>query len=616
MRQDETKNVTGPDLPQLRRTRVPLWLVLLGVVLCVALAPLALFGWLTIDHTQDALVTAQQERQLQQAAAIAQRLQSFVEQEGREATKLSESLAHTDASEPMLLRSLLSDFLDDTLVMARLNRAGDASVDASRPDFVLTRPMAEALDRDVAQLLERASNGVRLSTPSGLISGPFSLGPQRSLAITVSSPVLHGGELVGIYQGVAVFQEIWEQALAANPAPTRLFLITPGGEIVARSAAEAAETPTTIRRRDVVQQWVTSRGRSSGARRYEMKRGGDETLRCLGSIASTSDGWGVFVEVDERLALAPVARLRSQVLFGGIVAALLALGAAVVLGGVISRPVTRLAQISKRLAEGDFSVRADASRVAELDDLGQHFNGMARRLGELVERFRAAAREVNDMFLGTIRALSEAIDEKDPYTKGHSVRVSRYSVIIGRYLGHSPEEMRALHVSSLLHDVGKIGIDDAILKKPAALTPDEFEVMKTHPDRGVRILGRIPQMRGMMPGIRFHHERWRGGGYPLGIKGEEIPLQARVIAVADTFDAMTTNRPYQKAFTVEQAVAKINDFKGVSLDPDVVEAFNRAYEAGELAEIIATRPGVSAASPPPAAPVGPREESAITAPQR
>jgi HD-GYP domain-containing protein (c-di-GMP phosphodiesterase class II) len=304
--------------------------------------------------------------------------------------------------------------------------------------------------------------------------------------------------------------------------------------------------------------------------------------RCLGSFASTERGWGVFLEVDESLALAPVRRMTQGLMMGGAFAALLAIGAALLLGSMISRPMARLAAISKRLAAGDFSVSAPGSRVRELDEVAAVYNTMSRRLGDLVEKFRAAARDANDLFLGTIRALAEAIDEKDPYTKGHSIRVNRFAVIIGRYLGLSREDLKALHVSSLLHDVGKIGIDDAILKKPAALTPDEFDIMKTHPERGAKIMGRIPQMKNTVPGMRFHHERWSGGGYPLGLKGEEIPLQARIVAVADTFDAMTTDRPYQRALPVADAVARINDMKGVHLDPQVVEAFNRAFEAGEF----------------------------------
>ncbi len=114
--------------------------------------------------------------------------------------------------------------------------------------------------------------------------------------------------------------------------------------------------------------------------------------------------------------------------------------------------------------------------------------------------------------------------------------------------------------------------------------------MKSHPERGAKIMGRIPQMNGIIPGMRFHHERWNGSGYPLGLKSREIPLQARIVAVADTFDAMTTDRPYQKALSVEDAVARINDLMGIGLDPDVVGAFNRAHEAGELDEVLKTRP--------------------------
>jgi HD-GYP domain-containing protein (c-di-GMP phosphodiesterase class II) len=325
----------------------------------------------------------------------------------------------------------------------------------------------------------------------------------------------------------------------------------------------------------------------------------------LGSFAATRQSCGVFVEVDEALALAPVERMGRVVTYGGMLAAALALAAALLLGTLISRPITRLAAISKRLADGDFSVEARASRVSELDTLAVNFNRMAARLGELVERFRAAAREANDMFLGTIRALAEAIDEKDPYTKGHSVRVNRYAVIIGRYLGLSREEMRNLQISSLLHDVGKIGIDDAILKKPAALSPDEFHVMKTHPERGAKIMGRIPQMRNIIPGMRFHHERWGGGGYPMGLRREEIPLQARIIAVADTFDAMITDRPYQKALPIAEAVARINELKGMNLDPQVVEAFNRAHDAGEFDDIVVGRPARASESIPPPPVLGP-----------
>jgi len=186
--------------------------------------------------------------------------------------------------------------------------------------------------------------------------------------------------------------------------------------------------------------------------------------------------------------------------------------------------------------------------------------------------------------MGTIRALAQAIDAKDPYTRGHSGRVNRYSVIIGRHIGLSEEDLRNIHVASLLHDVGKIGVDDSILKKPGALTPEEFSVMKSHTVLGATIMEPIGQMKRIIPGLRSHHERMNGKGYPDSLKGEEIPLMARIIAVADTFDAMTTQRPYQQAMSFEAASARINELKKVALDERVVEAFNRAYEAGELTD--------------------------------
>jgi HD-GYP domain-containing protein (c-di-GMP phosphodiesterase class II) len=162
------------------------------------------------------------------------------------------------------------------------------------------------------------------------------------------------------------------------------------------------------------------------------------------------------------------------------------------------------------------------------------------------------------------------------------VRVNKYAVIIARYMGLPEKEIRNVHVASLLHDVGKIGIDDAILKKPANLSADEFEIMKQHPEKGAKIMGRINALKDIVPGMRHHHERYGGGGYPSGLKGEEIPIIARIINVADTLDAMTTNRPYQSAFSFEAAVARINELKGSVCDPKVVEACNRAYRDGEF----------------------------------
>jgi HD-GYP domain-containing protein (c-di-GMP phosphodiesterase class II) len=152
-------------------------------------------------------------------------------------------------------------------------------------------------------------------------------------------------------------------------------------------------------------------------------------------------------------------------------------------------------------------------------------------------------------------------------------------------MGLTPEDVRRVRLSALLHDVGKIGIDDRILRKPTALTEEEFEVMKSHPAKGAAIMETIPQLRDVIPGMKHHHERWEGGGYPDGLSGEDIPLQARIVSVADTFDAMTTTRPYQRAMDIRFVFQRLRDLSGNRFDPTIVEALINSYEKGELVPI-------------------------------
>jgi HD-GYP domain-containing protein (c-di-GMP phosphodiesterase class II) len=181
-----------------------------------------------------------------------------------------------------------------------------------------------------------------------------------------------------------------------------------------------------------------------------------------------------------------------------------------------------------------------------------------------------------------VKALAAAIDGKDPYTRGHSERVARFSIAIAERLELPDDEIEKLRVSALLHDVGKIGIDDSILKKPAALTEEEYEIMKQHPQKGFKIMSNIPAMRDFLPGMYMHHEMLDGRGYPQGLSGDQIPMQARIVSVADTFDAMTTERPYQRAMKFEDALALIKKMVGTRYDEHVVAALIEACESGQI----------------------------------
>ncbi|MCX7793268.1 MAG: HD domain-containing protein [Thermodesulfovibrionales bacterium] len=185
-------------------------------------------------------------------------------------------------------------------------------------------------------------------------------------------------------------------------------------------------------------------------------------------------------------------------------------------------------------------------------------------------------KELKETFYGTIEALAETIEKRDPYTGGHTRRVMQYSLATGRELGLSGRELENLKLAAILHDIGKIGIRDSILLKKTNLTEEEAMVMNLHPKYGAEILEHIKQLKDVIPGMRGHHEKYDGSGYPDGLKGEDIPLFARIIAVADAYDAMTTDRPYRKALSREQAFEELKKSSGRQFDPVVVNAFIKA----------------------------------------
>ncbi|MBI3804449.1 MAG: GAF domain-containing protein [Nitrospirae bacterium] len=195
-------------------------------------------------------------------------------------------------------------------------------------------------------------------------------------------------------------------------------------------------------------------------------------------------------------------------------------------------------------------------------------------------------KELKETFLSTAAALGDAIEAKDAYTGGHTKRVLEYSLVVGRRLGLTPEESESLKLAAALHDIGKIGIEDRILGKPNRLEPEEAKIMEGHTVIGARIVENIRPLREIIPGIRHHHETYDGQGYPDALKGEAIPIMARIISVCDTFDAMTSNRPYRKGLPAELAVQELRKQAGTQFDPRVVETFIVAFEKGEIEPIL------------------------------
>lgn len=230
------------------------------------------------------------------------------------------------------------------------------------------------------------------------------------------------------------------------------------------------------------------------------------------------------------------------------------------------------AEIGAQVAEAESLVMAAELAVAQAKQLGR----------DRVCRFDAVAgaadpyqlhRFLKDGSLATIQALAAAVDAKDPYTQGHSQRVAEYASALAERVGLSRAEVELVYMTGTLHDVGKIGVPDSILKKPGSLEPEERAVMETHPGLGEVIVRKAPQLAPALPGVRHHHERWDGGGYPDRLIGTDIPLVARLLALADTFDAMTSDRPYRKGMDWETALAKFPSLAGSQFDPELTTAF-------------------------------------------
>jgi putative nucleotidyltransferase with HDIG domain len=186
--------------------------------------------------------------------------------------------------------------------------------------------------------------------------------------------------------------------------------------------------------------------------------------------------------------------------------------------------------------------------------------------------------KMRGLFLGVITSLTRAIDAKDNYTNGHSERVMKYTVAIGREMGLEGETLESLRLASLLHDIGKIGIKESILIKPAKLLGYERRQIKMHPSIGARIIESMDDSDAIRRGILEHHERYDGKGYPNRLKGKQISIEGRIIAVADVFDALTTDRPYQKGYSREEVFRKIEGESASQFDPQVVAAFAVSYK--------------------------------------
>lgn len=575
--------------------RVRLLYVVLAVLLLVGLLPLGLAGTLLSSRTAEELRAIEGRYQAQlvrdkarQIELYGQRYRDVVSGVARAFEIAGSIRSLSDAGYDARLQRTLQD--DPNLIALAICPVKGEAHRAFQSDLI----KRDELDQRIGNVLARMSGrGVLISRPQIIRSG-------QEMGLTIAAPVMNGDEIVAAVVAVVSFQEVFKAVQQSSAKSTRelldaglpvVFVVDQNGRAVAHPDASIAFSERPMTDLKVVQDWLETGAQvQSALAPFTLDRDGRSTPM-LGSYATVeldqNTLLGVIAIQDEGAALVSVSEMRTQTLFISLLAATLALLIGFYFAEKLTRPVRELAAGAQRIAAGDFSQRVKVLGRTELGELGASFNQMTDRIESFVGDLQRSAEENRELFLGTVKALAAAIDGKDPYTRGHSERVSRFSVAVAQGLDLPENEIEQIRISALLHDVGKIGIDDRVLKKPAALTDEEFEIMKTHPQKGYKIMSQIPAMRDFLPGMYMHHEMINGEGYPQRLKGDEIPMQARIVSVADTFDAMTTERPYQRAMDLEAALTRLKSFVGTRYDPRVVAAFIAACEAGKI------RPGVT-----------------------
>jgi len=509
------------------------------------------------------------------------------------------------------LRALLENFVSSTdeIAYSTLLNSEAKGISAGRivPDAFLQREFerAYAAARD-----GREYNG------QALVVGE---GKNARTVFLVSSPVKYGPRFLGMIASVVDLQFLIRRLHEVSGGGLTPYVVDSQGRLVAAASPEFA-TGQDMKNLDIVKSFVDGGNKALFAETKEFTiNNGPKRIEMLGTYSPVSSlNWAVIAQKPTRDAYSDVYDMQrvARLLAVGVV--LLSILVSIFAARRITNPLHVLTQSSRALARGDFSQRVHLWSRTEIGELAQTFNTMSEELERFVEDLKRAADENRALFMGSIQMLAGAVDEKDPYTRGHSDRVTRYSLLIAKEMKLDQTFMETLQISAQLHDVGKIGIEDHILKKPGALTEEEFEVMKTHTTKGANILRPVTQLAEMLPGIELHHEALDGRGYPYGLKGDQIPLLARVIAVADTFDALTTNRPYQKEHTPDQALQIIKNLAGKRLDPVAVTALLAVCERGEIKiqrftikrPVLAPQPPAAAIPAPVAAPPLPGQVAA------
>jgi HD-GYP domain-containing protein (c-di-GMP phosphodiesterase class II) len=588
----------------IRRRRGRILVSLLLLLLAVGVVPLVVTSYYLVSKSREILVLDQNTMQLDKARSLSQQVSVYVKSLQAQVVAIARTLEVDVAPSAFAARVArireedgLRRYVEDATSRLHYVSVVDASSSGARSGVQLSEPAIEQLLREgVSRGLQgrsMASHPVlssSLQEPVMVLAEPVVPGGARTAASPVPKDDVQGVVLV-----VASLGPLWNMTRDLGQGGVfDVYVVDGRGRLVAHSDPRKLEGNLDVSDVEIVKQFMASQGRTAATVPFSIPTS-TGPMEMLGTYTGIPDtGWGVIVQIPQDKAYYSAIQMRYQSLALVALVTVVAVVFGTLFAGHISEPIQLLALGARRLAGGDYATRVPVKANNEVGVLAESFNHMGEEIQKAIEQIRQAAHRNKELFMGSIRMLANAIDEKDPYTRGHSERVAFYSSLIAKHLGMTEEEVERVHLSGIIHDVGKIGIEDKILRKPAALTEEEYEMMKQHPRKGEKILEAVPLLKQMAGAGLMHHENVDGSGYPDGLKGDQIPLLGRIVSVADAFDAMTTDRPYSKAMTFEAALSRLRFLAGKKFDGTCVDAIEKAAASGDLTPAKARRASVTA----------------------
>lgn len=553
---------TAPQgLPKQRRLLYQLLLIMLSI----ALLPLIITGLnlmkINKEFLEDELLLLHTQLANDTAEKVAIRFENVV----NELKIVAESQGLASSLDIFQRRRLLLFYLErypSILSLSVLNKNGQEDVQAYRT--LIKTNKANPLNEDHDIGVKHAIKG------ESYIGDTYIAQDIPDPLLAVYLPIKNeAGQIINVLKADISLKEI---SISVERVDIRKdgfgYLVNRKGQLISHRNKEKVKLQENMSDVEIVGKYLAI-GKTGGAVPFRDKDGRE----MLGAYASVRNlGWGVIVQEPKSDAYLSVKLMTRTTTMWGILTIIIVSIMAVVFSNRISIPIQRLVESTLSIAKGNFKEKINITSKNEIGQLAHTFNYMAEKLDEY-------SQDMRELFVSTIKSLAAAIDTKDPYTHGHSERVASIAAIIARELDLPPQEVERVYIAALLHDVGKIGIDDHLLKKGTGITEEEYNnIIKQHPILGASIMAPIKQLQKIIPGAKYHHERYDGKGYPEGLAGKDIPLVARIIALADTYDAMTSERPYQKAMNQLSVIGKIKEWSGSRFDPDIVTAFISAIE--------------------------------------